>query len=78
MEPTAGKLFVKKADKKQPSAYEVVDNTEARYEVTQANDVTVCKVGDFVLFTDYKTYKFDGEDIFVVNEGDIVGVKHAH
>lgn len=76
MNPTAENVFVEKADKKQNKKFEVVDNSEAQYRVTKVGqDVVACKKGDFVLFTDYKTYRFDGEDIFIVNESDIVAVK---
>lgn len=75
MQPTVGNVFVKKADKKVVK-FEVVDNSEAKYEVTAvANDVTKCKVGDFILFRDSRSYKFEGKDVHVIDEGDIVAVR---
>ena len=76
MKPTSGNLFVEKSDSKQTiKKFDIINSHNARYRVTQvADDVARCKVGDFVLFTDYKTYQFDGKDIFVVKDDDIVAV----
>jgi co-chaperonin GroES (HSP10) len=77
MNPTVGNVFVEKANQKKTfKKFEVVDNSEASYQVTKVGqDVVACRKGDFVLFTDYKTYKFQGKDIYIVKESDIVAVK---
>jgi co-chaperonin GroES (HSP10) len=76
MHPTVGNVFVTKAKKPLNKKFEVVDNTEAQFQVTKVGkDVAVCKKGDFVLFTDYKEYRFNNENIFIVKESDIVAVR---
>jgi co-chaperonin GroES (HSP10) len=77
MQPTVGNVFVKKADKqKLEKGFDIVDNSEAKYEVTAVADgIAKCCIGDYVLFTDYKTYKFEGGDIYIVSEDDIKAVK---
>lgn len=74
MRPTAGNVFVKKADKTK-SKFDVVDSTDARWEVTHVANVDVCNPGDLVLVSNYVTYRFKGKDIHVVKESDIVGVE---
>lgn len=76
MKPTAGKVFVEKVDNKQIKKFEVIDNSEAQYRVTEVGpDVVACKKGDFVLFTEYHTHRFNGQEIIRVDESNIDGVK---
>lgn len=78
MKPVSGYIFVEEASKagELKKAFTTVDSQEAKYQVIEiAEDVTRCKVGDFVLFTDVKQYQFDGEKVTIVREDDIVAVK---
>lgn len=79
MQPTVGKVFVRKAEQKNvlaKSEFEVINSSEAKYEVTKVGEnVSRCRVGDFILFTDYKSYQFEGEYIYIVDQDDINAVK---
>lgn len=77
MTPTCGNVFVEPSDTIQTiKKFDIVNSQEANYQVIKvAEDVTYCRVGDFILFTDYKTYQFEGKNIYIVKEDDIVAVK---
>jgi len=78
--PSPGIVFVKQAPyaiKKNKFEYAGLDE-KFDYVVTAiGKDVTVCKVGDFVLFDNYHEYESQGEKIIKVSESDIDGVTNA-
>lgn len=76
MQPTNGRVFVETI--KQQSGFELAGNSNEQYRVTAVGpDVTTCKVGDFVLFNDYREYDYNGTKIIKVNESDIDGCTTA-
>lgn len=79
MKPASGRVLVKKVERPvESSRFELVDQSESQYEVTHVHDdVTACKVGDLVLFEDYRMYRFCGEELYVVRESDIASVKSS-
>lgn len=79
MAPTPNVVFVKGSPFEiKKNQFEYAGESKKDYTVTAiGKDVTLCKVGDFVLFEAYREYEFNGEKIIKVNESDIHGVKSA-
>lgn len=77
MEPTGKLVFVERQDSEAKSKYEVVGKAPQYKVVKVGKDVSSCKKGDFILFTDSRTYPYKNDVIVVVREDDIEGVEHA-
>jgi hypothetical protein len=76
MAPTPNVVFVKEAPYEiKKNKFEYVSEPKKDYVVTSiGSDVTVCEVGDYVLFNNFQEYKFRDQTIIKVNEDDIHGV----
>ncbi len=76
MKPISNNVFVEKPDSANATKFEIVDSSEFQYKVTQiSEDVTKCNVGDFILFVNSDSFRFEGKEIKIVNEDDIKAIK---
>lgn len=83
MQPTDTIVFVKESTKTnreiQKNKWEVVQkDTEPNYEVVAIGaEVKVCRVGDFILFSNSQHSTFNGEPVIAVEQADIYGVSNV-
>lgn len=76
MKPTSNQVFVEREETKTLKFEYKGADVDFRV-VAVGNSVDECKVGDFILFTDDRAFRYKGEDYIVVDKDDIVGVAHA-
>jgi co-chaperonin GroES (HSP10) len=80
MRPTTTHIFVKETKTElKKNDFQYVDNSRTpNYEVIAVGpDVKLCSTGDFVLLNNAHRTDIDGEEVFVMDESDLIGVKDA-